>query len=76
MTQSTVFTTNKSQAVRLPKAVALPASVKRVEIVKLGHARLITPVDMAWEVFFDGPVVSDDFMTDRAQPPEQERESL
>lgn len=76
MTQSTVFTTNKSQAVRLPKAVALPGSVKRVEIVKLGHARLITPVDMAWEAFFDGPAVSEDFMADRAQPPEQERESF
>lgn len=76
MTQSTVFTTNKSQAVRLPKAVALPASVKRVEIVKLGHARLITPADLAWDAFFDGPGVSGDFMEDRAQPSRQEREAF
>jgi len=76
MTQSTVFTTNKSQAVRLPKAVALPASVKRVEIVKLGHARLITPTDLVWDAFFDGPGVSEDFMEDRAQPPRQEREAF
>jgi antitoxin VapB len=76
MTQSTVFTTNKSQAVRLPKAMALPASVKRVEIIKLGQARLIAPVDAVWETFFDGPGVSEDFMEDRAQPLQQERETL
>jgi antitoxin VapB len=31
MTQSTVFKNNKSQAVRLPKPVALPESVKKVD---------------------------------------------
>ncbi|MDP6345929.1 MAG: type II toxin-antitoxin system VapB family antitoxin [Alphaproteobacteria bacterium] len=76
MTQSTVFTTNKSQAIRLPKPVALPDSVKRVEIVKLGKARLITPAGSSWDSFFDGPSVSDDFMADRAQPAMQKREGL
>ncbi|OHC75302.1 MAG: antitoxin [Rhodospirillales bacterium RIFCSPLOWO2_12_FULL_58_28] len=76
MTQSTVFTTNKSQAVRLPKAVALPDTVKRVEILKIGQARLITPVDSVWDSFFDGPAVSGDFMTERRQPPMQEREDV
>ncbi|MBM3581365.1 MAG: antitoxin [Alphaproteobacteria bacterium] len=73
---STVFTTNKSQAVRLPKAVALPNSVKRVEIVKVGQARLIVPAGMSWDTFFDGAKVSDDFMTSRAQPAAQAREDL
>jgi virulence-associated protein VagC len=36
MTRSTVFYNNKTQAVRLPKAVALPETVKRVEIIKQG----------------------------------------
>jgi antitoxin VapB len=76
MTQSTVFTTNKSQAVRLPKPVALPDNVKRVEIIKLGKARLIAPVGASWDTFFDGPTVSDDFMTERAQPEMQKREDL
>ncbi|MBI4970062.1 MAG: antitoxin [Rhodospirillales bacterium] len=76
MTQSTVFTTNKSQAVRLPKPVALPASVKRVDIVKLGKARLIVPAESAWDSFFEGPKVSDDFMTERQQPAQQERDGL
>ncbi len=76
MTQSTVFTTNKSQAIRLPKPVALPDSVKRVEIIKLGKARLITPADASWDTFFDGPSVSDDFLTERVQPDMQKREDL
>ncbi len=74
MTQSTVFTTNKSQAIRLPKPVALPPSVKRVEIVKLGKSRLISPVGTSWDTFFDGPSVSEDFMTERSQPNMQKRE--
>ena len=74
MTKATVFTNNKSQAVRLPKAVALPDSVKQVEVIKVGKARLITPADSRWDTFFEGPIVSDDFMEDRRQPPMQQRE--
>ena len=77
MTRSTVFTTNRSQAVRLPKAVAFPEGVHEVEIVKLGHARLVTPVGRRWDDFFlNGPSVSDDFMSERTQPPLEEREPL
>ena len=65
MEQSTVFKSNQSQAVRLPKAVALPESVKRVDIVKLGNSRLITPAGTAWDSWFDGPGVTDDFMVER-----------
>jgi antitoxin VapB len=76
MEQSTVFKTNKSQAVRLPKPVALPDSVKKVDIVKLGNARLITPAGESWDSWFDGSGVSDDFMSEREQPGMQERETL
>lgn len=76
MEQSTVFKTNKSQAVRLPKPVALPDSVKKVDIIKLGNARLITPAGQSWTSWFDGPGVSDDFMSEREQPTSQEREPL
>ena len=57
MEQSTVFKSNKSQAVRLPKPVALPDSVKMVDIVKLGNARLITPAGESWDQWFDRPGV-------------------
>jgi antitoxin VapB len=77
MTRSTVFLTNRSQAVRLPKSVAFPDGVHQVEIVKLGHSRLISPVGKRWDdVFLDGPRVSDDFMTERRQPEAEEREPL
>lgn len=76
MEQSTVFKSNKSQAVRLPKPVALPDSVKKVDIIKLGNARLITPAGESWDFWFDGPGVSDDFMPEREQPAMQTRESL
>jgi antitoxin VapB len=69
-----IFTTNKTQAVRLPKAVAFPEDVSEVEIVVVGESRVITPVAKRWDFFFDqGVEVSEDFMTDRDQPAPQER---
>ncbi len=41
--ETTVFLSNRSQAVRLPKAVALPEDVKKVEIIAIGRTRIITP---------------------------------
>jgi antitoxin VapB len=76
MTRSTVFTSNRSQAVRLPKAVAFPEGVHQVEIIKIGESRLICPVGKRWDDFFDGPGVSDDFMSERSQPEAEEREPL
>ena len=76
MAKSTVFTTNKSQAVRLPKPVALPDNVKEVEITKVGHSRLISPVGRSWDAFFDNVKVSDDFMQERVQPKPEKRKRL
>lgn len=73
--RSTVFKSNRSQAVRLPKEVAFPEGVHEVEIIKVGNTRIISPVGHRWDAFFKhGPWVSDDFMEDREQPPMQERE--
>lgn len=74
--QGAVFQSNRSQAVRLPKAVALPDDVRRVDVVAIGRARILTPVGEAWNTWFDGPVVSADFMAEREQPAEQKREPL
>ncbi len=76
MARSTVFMNNKSQAVRLPKPVALPESVKKVDIIKVGRARVITPAGENWDVWFDRERVSDDLVPERDQPGDQERESL
>jgi antitoxin VapB len=77
MARSTVFISNRSQAVRLPKAVAFPEGVHQVEVIRLGNARLITPVGRRWDEFFvNGPQVSDDFLNEREQPSAEEREPL
>jgi len=75
-THTTVFKNNKTQAVRLPKIVALPESIKKVEIVAIGNTRIITPAGETWDYWFDGPGVSDDFMSDRDQPADQQREAF
>jgi antitoxin VapB len=77
MTRSTVFKSNRSQAVRLPKPVAFPDDVHQVEIIKLGNSRLISPVGHRWDdLFASGPRASQDFMSTREQPPAEEREPL
>lgn len=75
-TQTTVFKSNKSQAVRLPKTVAFPESVKHVDVVAIGNKRIVTPSGQSWDDWFAGPGVSDDFMTTRKQPEDQIREML
>jgi antitoxin VapB len=74
--ETSVFLSNRSQAVRLPKAVALPEDVKRVEIIAIGRTRLITPAGESWDNWFEGGSVTDDFMSEREQPEMQEREAL
>jgi antitoxin VapB len=76
MARSTVFITNRTQAVRLPKSVALPPNVRQVEITRLGRSRVITPADQSWDAFFEGPEVSDDFMLERKQPTARKREQF
>ncbi|KAB2674214.1 antitoxin [Brucella tritici] len=77
MTSSTVFTSNRSQAVRLPKAVAFPEGVHQVDILKVGRSRVIVPQGKRWDdLFLHGPRVSDDFLTEREQPATEEREAF
>ncbi|WP_097304954.1 type II toxin-antitoxin system VapB family antitoxin [Pseudomonas chlororaphis] len=76
MEQGSVFKSNRSQAIRMPKAVALPDDVTRVDIVAVGRTRIITPAGEAWDSWFDGESVSADFMIERDQPAEQEREAF
>jgi antitoxin VapB len=73
MNRTTVFRTNRSQAVRLPKDVAFPESVSEVVIIREGAARLIVPAEAVWDDFFDAPGVD---IADRDQPPLQSRQDL
>ena len=76
MEQGAVFRNNPSQAVRLPKAVALPDDVRRVDIVAVGCARIIAPAGEVWDSWFDDRAATSDFMSERDQPALQECEAL
>jgi antitoxin VapB len=77
MTSSTVFISNRSQAVRLPKAVAFPDDVHQVDILKIGRSRLIVPQGKRWDdLFLNGPRASEDFMAESEQLRAEEREPL
>ena len=76
MEQATVFQINRSQAVRLPKSIAFPADVKRVDVVAMGRVRILIPAGESWESWCDGEGVSADFMESREQPANQIREPL
>ena len=74
--ETKIFKTNRSQAVRLPKLVAFPEKVKLVEIIAVGNKRIIVPKGHAWDEWFNGPGVSEDFMEQRPQEDDQFRNSL
>ncbi len=74
-TTTVIFKSNQTQAVRLPKDVAFPESVREVEIVIVGNSRMISPIGQRWESFFSGgPHVSEDFLVERDQGDFEERE--
>ena len=73
MTRTTLFHSNRSQAVRLPKDVAFPEGVKEVAILRDGQCRMIVPANAVWDDFFAAPGTA---LPERAQPVAQERESL
>ena len=68
MTTATVFLNNRSQAVRLPKAVAFPPGVDKVEVRVEGASRVLTPVVSSWaEWARTRQCVDPDFLADRDQ---------
>jgi antitoxin VapB len=77
MTISSVFTNNRTQAVRLPADLRLPDNVKKVDVRAKGNERIIAPAGQTWDSFFlNGPTVTDDFMPERASQIQAEREAL
>jgi antitoxin VapB len=73
MTRTKLFRSNRSQAVRLPKSLAFPDSVKEVSIVREGQRRVIVPSNAVWDDFFDSPGID---LPARDQPALQDREPL
>ncbi|TPG37947.1 AbrB/MazE/SpoVT family DNA-binding domain-containing protein [Roseomonas nepalensis] len=71
MTRTTLFQSNRTQAVRLPKGVAFPEGVRDVAILRDGTRRIIVPADASWDDFFGAPGID---LPDREQPQSEERE--
>ncbi|MEA3061155.1 MAG: antitoxin VapB [Sphingomonadales bacterium] len=71
--RSSLFKSNRSQAVRLPKDLAFPDGVKQVAIRRVGKARVIAPADSAWDDFFDLPGID---LGERVQPEAETREAF
>lgn len=70
-----LFRSNRSQAVRLPKAAEFPEGVTDVDIVVHGNVRLLVPRVASWAEWLENaPRLSDDFPDDIEDLPPQERE--
>jgi antitoxin VapB len=78
MADSTVFTNNRTQAVMLPAETRFPESVRKVSVRVVGVERIVAPIDATWDSFFGaaGPMPTGDFMTERANQEQAEREPL
>lgn len=53
--KASIFISNRSQAVRLPKAAAFPDGVKELRVIPQGKGLLLVPADALWDDFFDQP---------------------
>lgn len=72
MKTAKIFTTNRSQAVRLPKEFQF--TTREVFIRKDGENVILSPHPSDWSKYLsDGPVASSDFMQDVEDLPVQER---
>lgn len=75
MSQGTIFTNNRTQNIRIPADMRFPADVKTVIVRAIGHERIIAPLENTWDSFFlSNESVSNDFMNERADQAQSERE--
>lgn len=73
MARTSLFLSNRTQAVRLPKDVAFPSNVREVTVVRDGARVIIAPADALWDDFFNARGVD---LGERMQPAHQEREAF
>lgn len=77
MSQGTIFENNRTQNLRIPADMRFPADVKTVVVRANGHERIISPIKNTWDSFFLGSEpASSDFMEERAEHTQKERESF
>ena len=75
MQTAKLFPNGQSQAVRLPKQFRFKGN--KVFIKKMGRATVLLPTDNPWQSLFESlDKFSKDFMEERNQPEQQEREDI
>lgn len=73
MERAKIFQSGRSQAVRLPKEFRFNGS--EVFVKRIGNAVVLLPMDDAWDSLAQSlDLFSDDYMIERRQPLEQQRE--
>ena len=72
-----IFYNNRTQAVRLPAETRFPPEVRKVVVRVCGVERILAPADRAWDSFFlSDQQVTDDFLPQRADQQQSEREAF
>jgi antitoxin VapB len=75
MQTAKLFENGKSQAVRLPKEFRFLGNM--VYIKRIGNTVILLPYQKPWQTLVDSLTqFSDDFLSERDQPPMQKREDL
>ena len=75
MRTAKLFENGHSQAVRLPQEFRFTG--RQVFIKKVGNSVVLIPYQEPWQTLFDSlDRFSDDFMQERCQPDQQQREGL
>lgn len=75
MKRAKLFQTGRGQVVRLPEEFHFDGT--EVYVKHVGKAVVLLPVEGAWDSLVQSlDVFTDDYMTQRNQPPEQRREDL
>jgi antitoxin VapB len=75
MKTAKLFQNGKSQAVRLPKEYRFIG--EKVLIKRIGNAVVLLPYENSWQSLFDSlEQFSEDFLSEREQPQQQQREDI
>jgi antitoxin VapB len=79
-TRAKLETSAAGQTLHIPDALAFPAGVTEVDVVREGDALVLKPVaapkSKSWDDFFNSPPLGEDFMVDRDQGEFEKREPL
>jgi antitoxin VapB len=61
--------------VRLPKGVAFPEGVRRVDVAVVGQSRVLTPTGSGWDEWFASlEPFGEDFLAERSQGEAEDRD--